>query len=110
MTTSRHRTGSASWFNPRPKPPRQPSHSGSPAPPGPPPGPVPTLTSRHCPGPRWGFRVEHDIIVLRAEGQELVSLDANLLIFLRPTFPFLPPYILPPLLGSWQTSQVGHLT
>lgn len=72
--------------------------------------PGPTLTSRHCPGARWGFRVEHDIIVLRAEGQELASLDANLLIFPRPTFLFLPPYILPPLLGSWQTIQVSHLT
>lgn len=105
-TTSRRRTGSAFWFNPTPKPPSSITQRE----PAPPPRPVLTLTSGHCPGPRWGFCVEHDIIVLRAEGWELVSLDASLLISPRPTFPFLPPYTLPPLLGSWQTSQVGHPT
>lgn len=46
------------------------------------PRPVLTLTSRHCPGPYWGFCVEHDVIVLRrAEGRASGSCDASWLDF-----------------------------
>lgn len=67
-TTSRRRTGSAFWFNPHTQAPFIHHTSGSQ------PSPVPVLTHlRALPGPRWGFCVEHDMVVLRAEGWELVS-------------------------------------
>lgn len=70
--------------------------------------PGPTLTSRHCPGPRWGLCVEHDVIVLRrTEGWALASLGASLLDFSasRP-FPSCHPV---PCLLSWVTGKPARL-
>lgn len=66
---------------------------------------VPTLTSRDCPGSCWRLCVEHDVIVLRRGRQMDVrfSLMSAHWISQHTAFPFLPPWVLPPLLSNLQT-------
>lgn len=90
----------SSGSEPRPKPFLYQLHSGRPATLSPSPTLALTLTSRDCPGPRWGLCVEHDVIVLR-RGRG-IGVRFSLMPAYR-AFPFLSPWALPPLLGNLQT-------